>query len=190
MRHSILKLALFLFGCTSGIAIYAATITSVIVSPSTARVGEPVTITINGDGDNPNCGIRLQFNDVIPTESFSLVERGGTLPLILSKTFNKAGTFKIEALGRKAGPLTFGCNGDATTTLNVIAAGAHLPTAATTAPSQVNAQCPPGWEMISGQRDPSKGFTCAPLRPATRIECGSGLSYFENDGLIGCKKRR
>jgi hypothetical protein len=190
MRRSILKLALFLFCCTGSISVYAATITSVVVSPSTVRVGEPVTITINGDGENANCGIRLQFSDAIPTESFSLADRGGTLPLILSKTFDKVGTFKIEALGRKAGALTFGCRGEAATTLTVVAAGARLPAAAVGSSATLNAQCPPGWEMISGQKDPSKGFTCAPLRPATRIQCGSGLSYFESDGLIGCKKRR
>ena len=192
MRHSTLKFALFLFGTSASIAIHAATITSVVVSPTTAHVGEPVTITINGNGDNPNCGIRLQYSDVIPTESFSLSERGGTLPLVLSKVFNKAGTFKISALGRKAGPLTFGCDGAAETVLNVVAAGARLPTAATAfadAPTH-GAQCPAGWEIISGHNDPSKGFTCAPLRPTTRLECGVGLSYFESDGLIGCKKRR
>lgn len=188
MRHSILKRALFLFAYTASSALYAATISSVTVSPSTARVGEPVTITINGDGDSPNCGIRLQFNDALPTESFSLAERGGTLPLVLSKIFTKSGTFKISALGRKAGPLIFGCQGEAETVLNVLAAGMRQPAA--TAAASSGAQCPAGWEMISGKKDPSKGFTCAPLRPTTRIECGSGLSYFESDGLIGCKKRR
>ncbi len=190
MRHLRQQLALFLLCCAASITLHAASITSLIISPTTVRVGEPVTITINGNGENPNCGIRLQFSDAIPTESFSLDERGGTLPLILSRTFNKAGTFKIAALGRKAGPLTFGCDGDAEAVLHVVPTNARLPVAASTPAPALGAQCPSGWEMISGQRDPSNGFTCAPLRPASRIECGRGLSYFENDGLIGCKKRR
>ena len=185
MQHTTLKLALFLFGFIPSVAVYAATITSVTVSPTTARVGEEVRITINGDAEAPNCGIRLQFNDVIPTENFSLADQGGAFPLTLTRTFNRAGSFRIEALGRKAGPLVFRCQGEAATTLTVV-------TGSSTRASQQlghTAECPPGWEMVSGQRDPRNGFTCAPKSPATRIECGSGLSYFENDGLIGCKRR-
>ena len=187
MHQTKVKLALFFVNLIAATFVHAATITGVTVSPSTARVGEPVTITIFGDADNPNCGVRLQFNDVLPTEEFSLAERGGALPLTLSKIFNTAGSIKIEALGRKVGPLTFRCQGEAATVLTVVPAGA-----AGTVPgvSAQAAACPPGWEMISGQRDPGNGFTCAPQRPAQRIECARGLAYFESDGLIGCKKRR
>lgn len=186
MQTHMIRFATLFLGLLASSAIHAATITGVTVSPTTARVGEPVTITIFGDGENPNCGIRLQFNDVLPTEEFSLADRGGTLPLTLSRIFPKAGTIKIEALGRKAGPLTFRCQGEATTVLNVQAGAA----VATTATQSAATACPPGWDMISGQQNPSQGFTCAPQRPATRIECPRGLSYFENDGLLGCKKRR
>lgn len=186
MHTKILRHAALLLGLLASAALHAATITSVTVSPTTARVGEPVTITIFGDAENPNCGIRLQFNDVLPTEEFSLADRGGSLPLTLSRTFPKAGSIKIEALGRKAGPLTFRCQGEAATVLTVQAGGA---VAATAVPAG-SATCPPGWDMISGQQNPNQGFTCAPQRPAARIECPKGLSYFENDGLLGCKKRR
>lgn len=196
MQHPTLKLAVFLLAVLPVMAAHAATITAVGVSPSTARAGEPFTVTISGDGENPNCGIRLQFSDVIPTESFSLSDRGGTLPLTLNKTINKPGVYKIEALGRKAGPLVFGCQGEAATTITVVAAGAGIAAAGGavgvtvgTVGSGFIAQCPAGWGMISGQIDPSKGFTCAPLRPATPLDCGT-MTYFEKDGLIGCKKRR
>jgi len=183
MHRQMFRLAHLFLGLLATSAIHAATITSVTVSPTIARVGEPVTITLFGDAENANCGIRLQFNDALPTEEFSLADRGGSLPLTLSRVFPKTGTFKIEALGRKVGRFTFGCQGEAATVLTVQAAGAVAAPAG-------SAACPAGWEMISGQRDPSQGFTCAPQRPATRIECARGLSYFENDGLIGCKKRR
>ena len=183
MHAQIAGFATLFLGLLASSAIHAATITGITISPTTARVGEPVTITIFGDAENANCGIRLQFNDVLPTEEFSLADRGGSLPLTLNRIFPKAGSIKIEALGRKVGPLTFRCQGEAATILMVQAAGAVAAPTGSVA-------CPPGWEMISGQRDPSQGFTCAPQRPATSIECARGLSYFENDGLIGCKKRR
>ena len=183
MQPHIIRLATLFLGLLASSAIYAATITGVTVSPTTARAGEPVTITIFGDAENPNCGIRLQFNDVLPTEEFSLADRGGVLPLTLSRIFPKTGTIKIEALGRKVGRFTFGCQGEAASVLTVQAGGV-----AAAVPAGVGAGvCPAGWEMISGQRDPSQGFTCAPQRPSTRIECPRGLSYFENDGLLGCK---
>lgn len=186
MHPQIIRFASLFLGLLASNSIFAATITGVTVSPTTARVGEPVTITIFGDAENPNCGIRLQFNDVLPTEEFSLADRGGSLPLTMSRIFPKAGTIKVEALGRKTGPLTFRCQGEATTVLNVQAGAADAASAA----SSGAAACPPGWEMITGQQNPSQGFTCAPQRPATRIECPRGLSYFETDGLLGCKKRR
>jgi len=196
MQHPTLKLAVFIFAALAAMAAQAATITAVSVSPSTVRAGEPFTVTISGDGENPNCGIRLQFGDVIPTESFSLSDRGGTLPLTLNKTINKPGVYKVEALGRKAGALVFRCEGEASTTITVVAAGAALGPAGGAVGatggvvgSGFVAQCPAGWSMIAGQKDPSKGFTCAPLRPATPLDCGT-MTYFEKDGLIGCKKRR
>lgn len=193
MQHPTLKLALFICAAIPAL-LQAATITAVSTSPTTVRAGDPFTVTISGDGENPNCGIRLQFGDVIPTESFSLSERGGTLPLTLNKTINKPGVYKIEALGRKAGPLVFRCDGEAATTITVVAPGKAIggATVGTTPVGVVGsgfvAQCPAGWAMISGQNDPSKGFTCGPLRPATSLDCGT-MTYFEKDGLMGCKKR-
>ncbi len=196
MQQPTLKLAVFLLAALPVMAAHAATITAVSVTPSTVRAGEPFTVTISGDGENPNCGIRLQFGDVIPTESFSLSDRGGSLPLTLNRTINKPGVYKVEALGRKAGPLVFRCDGEAATTITVVAAGAAKGAAVGAVGatggvvgSGFVAQCPPGWAMIAGQKDPSKGFTCAPLRPATPLDCGT-MTYFEKDGLMGCKKRR
>ena len=194
MQHPILKLAVFLFAAMPAM-LQAATITAISVSPATVRAGDSFTVTISGDGENPNCGIRLQFNDAIPTESFSLGDVGGTLPLTLNKVINKPGVYKIEALGRKVGPLVFRCQGEAATTLTVLApgkihGGAALGTTAVgVVGSGFTAQCPTGWAMITGQDDPSKGFTCGPLRPATALDCGT-MIYFEKDGLMGCRKRR
>ena len=197
MPHPTLKLAVFLLAAIPAIAAHAATITAVSVTPATVRAGAPFTLTISGDSDSPNCGIRLQFGDVIPTESFSLSDRGGSLPLTLNKTISKPGVYKIEALGRKAGPLVFGCAGAAATTITVVAAGkalgAPIVSGGTVGSGAVGsgfvAQCPSGWAMIAGENDPSKGFTCAPLRPTTPLDCGT-MTYFEKDGLMGCKKRR
>lgn len=192
------KFALFLLGMGASVAVHAASITGISISPSVARVGEEVRITITGDSsDSNNCGIRLQFGDVIPTESFNLADRGN-LPLTIVKTFNRPGTVKVDALGRKAGPLTFGCNGEASTTLRVVAGSAVAPATGAVGTGVVGgvvggpppAECPPGWQMIAGQNNPERGFTCAPLRPAQPLVCGPGLVYYEKDGLMGCKRKR
>ena len=54
MQHPTLKLAVFLLAVLPVMAAHAATITAVGVSPSTVRAGEPFTVTISGDGENPN----------------------------------------------------------------------------------------------------------------------------------------
>jgi len=178
-------------------AALATTLTGLTISPANPRVGEEVKITINGTVDSANCGIRMEFGATdMPRDEFVLSDKGGQLPLTISKTFSKPGTFKIEALGRKVGKLTFGCEGSVSTMLTVAAAGRAAPMGSTAPMGSVathNAMagaCPDGWEMISGQKDPSKGFTCAPRMPASRLDCGPWLAYFEKDGLMGCKKKK
>ena len=174
------------------VVLAATTVTGVTVSPTNPRAGEEVKITINGTVESPNCGIRMEFGSGdMPREEFILSDKGGQFPVTISKTFSKPGTYKVEALGRKVGKLTFGCEGNASTMVTVAAAG--RPNAmgnATATTMAIAATCPDGWSMISGQRDPSKGFTCAPNRPATKLDCGPWLTYFEKDGLMGCKKKK
>lgn len=174
-------------------AIAATTISGVTVSPANPRVGEEVKITVNGTVESPNCGIRMEYGSPdMPREEFVLSDKGGVLPLTISKTFSKPGAYKIEALGRKVGKLTFGCEGNASTMVTVGAAGksATMPSSSGAAPMPIAAACPDGWDMIVGQKDPSKGFTCAPKKPAAKLDCGPWMSYFEKDGLMGCKKKK
>lgn len=190
-----MKRTALLFALTVLLPMHAAlattTLTGVSVSPANPKVGEAVTITVNGTLESPNCGIRMEYgNPDMPREEFVLSDKGGQLPFTITKTFSKPGTYKIEALGRKVGKLTFGCEGNASTMVTVAAAGkAAAPSSATAAPMPIAAACPDGWDMISGQKDPSKGFTCAPKKPAVKIDCGKGMAYFEKNGLIGCKKK-
>lgn len=172
------------------VALAATTLTGVTVSPANPKVGEEVKITVNGTLESANCGIRMEYgNPDMPREEFVLADKGGQLPLTITKIFSKPGTYKIEALGRKVGKLTFGCEGNASTMVTVAAAGKAMATSSA-APMPIAAACPDGWDMISGQKDPSKGFTCAPKKPAVKLDCGKGLAYFEKDGLIGCKKKK
>ena len=174
------------------VALAATTLTGVTVSPANTRAGEEVKITINGNVESTNCGIRMEFGSAdMPREEFVLSDRGGQLPLTISKTFSKPGTYKVEALGRKVGSLTFGCAGSASTMVTVAPAGRPATmSGAAPMPMHVAGTCPDGWGMISGQGDPSKGFTCAPNRPATKLDCGPWLTYFEKGGLMGCKKNK
>lgn len=178
-------------------ALATTTLTSVSVSPANPKVGETVTITVNGTVESPNCGIRMEYGGGLPKDEFVLSEKGGQFPLTLTKTYTQAGTFKVEALGRKVGKLTFGCEGNASAMVTVHAAGksvmpAAMPGAMPSAMpgAMAGPGCPDGWDMIAGQKDPSKGFTCAPKKPAARLDCGPWLTYFEKDGLIGCKKKK
>jgi hypothetical protein len=151
------------------------------VTPATAKVGEEVKITVSGDVDNANCGIRMEYGGGLPNDDFALADKGGQLPLTLTKTYPTPGTYKVKALARKVG-FTFGCGeGGVETTLTVVAAAG-----AKAAASGAAAACPEGWDMKPGG-SAAKGFTCAPKKPAGKLECGPGLTYFEKDGLIGCK---
>ena len=177
------------------VALAATTLTGVTVSPANPRVGEEVKITINGTVESANCGIRMEFGSAdLPREEFILSDKGGQLPVTISKTFNKPGTYKVEALGRKVGKLTFGCEGNAATMVTVSPAGKSAmpaPRASAGASAMpIAAACPDGWGMIAGQKDPSKGFTCAPNKPSAKLDCGPWLTYFEKDGLMGCKKKK
>lgn len=170
-------------------ALATTTLTSVSVSPANPKAGETVTITINGTVESPNCGIRMEYGGGLPKDEFVLSEKGGQFPLTFTKIYPQAGTFKVEALGRKVGKLTFGCEGNASTMVTVAAAGRYAAPGAAAAPI-AGPGCPDGWNMIAGQNDPSKGFTCAPMKPMARLDCGPWLTYFEKDGLIGCKKKK
>lgn len=173
-------------------ALASTTLTGVSVSPANPKAGEEVKITVSGALESANCGIRMEYgNPDMPREEFVLSDKGGQLPFTISKTFSKPGTYKIEALGRKVGKLTFGCEGNASTLVTVAAAGKAAATSSTAAaPMPLAAACPDGWAMIAGQKDPSKGFTCAPRMPVVKMDCGKGMAYFEKDGLIGCKKKK
>lgn len=171
-------------------ALATTTLTGISISPANPKVGEPVSITVNGTLESANCGIRMEYgNPDMPREEFVLSDKGGQLPFTISKTFSKPGTYKIEALGRKVGMLIFGCEGNVSTLVTVAAAGRTAMPSAPSAMPMAGA-CPDGWNMISGQRDPSKGFTCAPMKPMVKMDCGPWLTYFEKDGLIGCKKKK
>ena len=196
MKRNTLPIALT-FALATLLPMHAAqavtTLTGVTVSPANPRVGEEVKITINGNVESSNCGIRMEFGSGdMPREEFVLSDKGGQLPLTISKTFSKPGTYKIEALGRKVGKLTFRCQGDVSTMVTVTAAGkpATMSGGAAPMPMHMAGACPDGWGMIAGQQDPSKGFTCAPNRPATKLDCGPWLTYFEKDGLMGCRKKK
>lgn len=156
---------------------------SVSVSPASAKVGEEVKITLNGEVDTANCGIRMEYGGGLENDNFVLADKGGQLPLTITKTYPTPGTYKVKALARKVG-LTFGCGeGGVETTLTVVAASAAK---AASGGASTAAACPDGWDMKPGG-SAAKGFTCAPKKPASKLECGSGLVYFEKDGLIGCK---
>ncbi len=76
---------------------------------------------------------------------------------------------------------TFGCEGEASTTVNLIAAAGRR---------EVSQACPPGWALRQGSINQSTGaFSCVAAYPEQRMDCGRGLRYFERNGEIGCRVR-
>ena len=62
------------------VALAATTLTSVTVSPANPRAGEEVKVTINGNVESTNCGIRMEFGSAdMPREEFVLSDRGGAI---------------------------------------------------------------------------------------------------------------
>ncbi|NJM44162.1 MAG: hypothetical protein HC858_09645 [Brachymonas sp.] len=146
----------------------AQTLNGVKVEPANAKVGEAVKITAMFDPtDNVNCGIRLRFGD--GTESLVRLNKANEIPHVVSRSYAKAGQFKIEANPVKVGG-SFKCAGKTQSTMLTVAAPAPVaaapasaPTAATKTPeANKPALCPEGWTLAkAGQNAKTKAFNCS-----------------------------
>lgn len=132
--------------------------------------------------DGSECGIRVNYGDQDSPDTRIIGRREGAFPREFIHTFSKAGQFAVSAKGERV-KQTFGCGGEASTTINIVEPErgrrrANLPA------------CPDGWALQDGSfRRETGAFSCTPSYPAQRMECGPGLRYFERDGLIGCRPR-
>jgi len=159
---------------------------SVKVSPSPAKAGQPVTVTIEADGGTlVNCGMLVSYDDG-SSDNVKISNGNQKMPLTLTHTYAKAGIYSIKAEGRKV-TTHLACPGTATAKLTVEAAPVAAPVAAA-APS-----CPEGYKM-KGKPGKAGDFTCnagkGAKAPEKAGECATGLEYFTTKTTLGCRKAK
>lgn len=142
-----------------------------------------VRFMVSGQSDDAgDCGIHVSYGDGDSPDTRTIGRQGGPFPREFVHTFTKAGQFAVNARGERV-KQTFGCGGEASTTVNV----AEESRGRWRAGSQ---SCPDGWTMQDRSYNRDTGaFNCIAAYPAQRMDCGPGLRYFENDGVIGCRVR-
>ena len=172
-------------------AVQAQTLTGVKVEPAEAKVGEPVKITADFElKDNmTNCNVRVAYGEGDP-ESDHKINQMKDVPLVLSHTYTKPGTFTVKITPRNNMPMLKCTGSDKTTVVKVVA-----PVVATAAPAAATAPaCPEGWKLDKKSVSKKTGaFTCTAkagtAAPAGKLACAGTLGYFENTkkGQLGCR---
>ncbi len=118
-RHS-LRLATSILGVSLLMVHHVAsagTIQGVTAQPSSASTGDPIVVTVTGTGTCAN-GVVVNFGDG------DSQEKAGDLPLAFNaKSYSQSGTYTVSAAAK---PGTLGCNGSASTTVNVTKPGQTL----------------------------------------------------------------
>jgi len=160
---------------------------SIKVEPSPARAGQEVRITISAEGEAPPfCGMEVHFGDGSEPRNVKIDGKTNKFPITLTKTYDKPGTYKIKAEGKRI-TTHLKCMGKAKVALVVEAP----PTAAKPAA----AACPEGYKM-TGKAGKAGDFSCkggkGATAPAKPLACAEGLEYFVNDKSkqLGCRKMK
>jgi hypothetical protein len=189
MKNSLF--ALCLSAALSAFPASAQIIANIKVEPSTAKIGEPVTVTVTAtfdNAENPNCNVRVNFGDGV-SKDFK-INQAKDVPLVASHTYTKAGAFKVRAEGKTALPM-LKCNGVTKSAMVKVAAPA--PVAAVMPAKAIGPSCPDGWKLsAAGVSKKSGAYTCTAKAgtalPAAKLDCPAPLGYFENKakGQLGC----
>lgn len=162
----------------------AQTIANVTVEPASAKVGEPVKITVNFDkADAIGCNVRVYFGDGGKTDQ--KINQDKDVPKVVTHTYKKAGSFTVKAEGKTDLPLPK-CSG---VTRSAIVKVAAVAPAVAAGPS-----CPEGWKLSAVSVNKKSGaYTCTAKAgtalPAAKPVCAAPLGYFENQskGQLGCR---
>jgi hypothetical protein len=164
-------------------AFAAAKINSVTFSPSPAKAGQPVKVTVNAeDADSSTmCGLTVHYDDGSSEPPQRVGGGDPGFPRTFEHTYARPGSYKVKAEGKKA-MNAFDCVGEKIETLVV--------EAATTAPAK--AACPEGWGL-KGKAAKDGSFSCTPKKkgadkPAAAMSCPAGTSYFVSSKALGCEK--
>jgi hypothetical protein len=174
------------FGCSGyALAQQGGPINSVTVSPSPAKVGQAVTVTINTDGEPPKyCGLRVEYGD--SSEDFKIDQNNKQFPVVVTHTFGTPGTYTIKARGKTV-TTHARCQGEAQSTIVIEAAAPAV--AAVAGPLS----CPDGYKL-KGKVGKAGDFTCQAAKgakpPEKVLACGDGLEYFQSKTTAGCRKTK
>jgi len=164
--------------------------TGISATPSPAKVGQPVKITVAGDTDPAiYCGLKINFGDG-KDERKLVGDKDGPFPKSATYTYANPGTYTIRADGVKVDG-RFGCTGKVMAKLVVEA----LPVAAAPAPAAKAAPagpaCPEGYRL-RGRAGKAGDFTCTAGKGAKKPErvmnCADNLEYFQTKSTLGCRK--
>jgi len=153
-----------------------------------------VKFTVSGEAEESDmCGIYVSYGDGLAPDTRIVSKKDGMFPRVFEHSFTRPGQYTVTVKGERV-KTTFGCSGEASTTVNIVAPAAAAEkaaqgTKAAKAVAVAAATCPEAWELVSRSVNKSTGaFSCAPKKPAKPINCGPGLAYFEKGGVIGCRK--
>jgi hypothetical protein len=169
----------------SGTAFASPSIETVTVTPTPAKVGQAVKITISAkDPSEGVCGLDVWWGDGKRDKPRKMGGKHEVFPLTLEHTYSKPGTYTIKANGKRADSY-LGCVGEATAKLTVEAAAA-----AASAP--MKAACPTDW-VLKGKAAKDGSYTCTPkakgvAKPEKPMDCPAGTSYFMSSKAVGCEK--
>lgn len=192
MQHFFRKCAV-LAVAACGVAAQAQLIGGVAASPSTAKAGEPVTVTAHVDVMSGNyCGFAVFYGDGKNIESYSDVKK--PTPFVTTHVYEKPGTYTISMGGRHVESHP-NCGGADKTTTVTITEGAK-PAMASVAPTKATAAtvCLAPWKLAAKSFNAKTGaYTCGAKAgtalPDPKPVCPGDLTYFENakKGQFGCK---
>lgn len=140
---------------------------------------DTVRFVVSGDqySERP-CGMVLYYGD--GTRERFRVNGNNGFPREFSKKL-KPGSYVTEVEGAQVSGSP-ACAGSASASFTVAKQATANTTKKTTA--TVSKSCPKGWNKVS--EDTKTGaFTCA-VAPVA-LECGNGLIYFQDNGIVGCR---
>lgn len=154
------------------------------IQPSTSSItlqGGRAVVNFSVGGTaagNESCGYFVEYGDGNNGDSRVVSRTNGQFTRSHQRTFDKPGTYTVEATGRRH-KQTQACYGQVSTTVTVVAAAAYTQPA-----------CPEGWALNERSVNRRTGaFNCT-AKPAVELQCGDGLRYYERDGVIGCRENR
>lgn len=165
-------------------------------APSATLDGGRVSVkfTVSGEAEeSDSCGIYVSYGDGLAPDTRIVSKKDGMFPRVFEHSFTRPGQYTVAVKGERV-KTTFGCSGEASTTVNIVAPAAAAGKAAQGSKAAKDMAvaaptCPEAWELISRSVNKSTGaFSCAPKKPAKPINCGPGLAYFDQGGVIGCRK--